>query len=314
MTSRATYQREWYHNNIESERARKRKRYQETREIKLKQAHERYLKNPNKIKAYGRKYSKEYYYIHRGERQTYSRSYAFKHQGQIAKYQALYRAKNKDKLSEYFIERRLRIKEEVLRHYSPELKCQNLKCAVKDGERRIDRLELDHVNDDGAKHRNLIRRGKVEGVVLYTWLKKNNYPPEYVMQVFCSNCNHIKEVERKEAKWNSIIHSLESERRRKYDQRLRLDQLFRYSPNLRCLSSLCTVEGGMGDIRTLSFQHIKHGGTKHKKEIGGSTIGFYQWLKRNPVQLDITVFCMSCQREDQIRFLRQQTLNRSKTN
>ena len=44
-------------------------------------------------------------------------------------------------------------------------------------------LTLDHVNDDGSKHRAQI--GKVN---IYRWLRDNGYPEGF--QVLCMNCNH----------------------------------------------------------------------------------------------------------------------------
>lgn len=46
-------------------------------------------------------------------------------------------------------------------------------------------LQIDHLLDDGAIHREVIGRGG-----LYAWLKKHNYPPGF--QVLCANCNFAK--------------------------------------------------------------------------------------------------------------------------
>jgi hypothetical protein len=51
------------------------------------------------------------------------------------------------------------------------------------GETDIRFLTLDHINNDGAQHRQ--RSGS--GINLYCWLKKNNYPE--CIQVLCYNCN-----------------------------------------------------------------------------------------------------------------------------
>jgi len=47
-------------------------------------------------------------------------------------------------------------------------------------------LTIDHINNDGNKHRKEISSG--DG--LYKWLKKHNYPEGF--QVLCMNCNHGK--------------------------------------------------------------------------------------------------------------------------
>jgi predicted restriction endonuclease len=51
-------------------------------------------------------------------------------------------------------------------------------------------LVIDHVNDNGAEER---RNEKTEK--FYRRIIANNFPPEY--QVLCSNCNSIKEFERR---------------------------------------------------------------------------------------------------------------------
>jgi len=45
-------------------------------------------------------------------------------------------------------------------------------------------LSIDHINNDGHKHRreNNIRTGEQ----MYRWLAKNNFPPGF--QVLCMNC------------------------------------------------------------------------------------------------------------------------------
>jgi hypothetical protein len=49
-------------------------------------------------------------------------------------------------------------------------------------------LDLDHINNDGAKHRR--DNNLTAGNQLYIWLRTNNYPPGF--QVLCSNCNRGK--------------------------------------------------------------------------------------------------------------------------
>jgi hypothetical protein len=48
-------------------------------------------------------------------------------------------------------------------------------------------LEIDHINNDGAAHRKLLKGG---GRHLYNWLRTNKYPPGF--QVLCANCNRAK--------------------------------------------------------------------------------------------------------------------------
>lgn len=58
------------------------------------------------------------------------------------------------------------------------------------GEDRIERLTIDHKNNDGA-----IQRKKLKcftGVRMYRWLIKNNFPENLGLQVLCFNCNCSK--------------------------------------------------------------------------------------------------------------------------
>lgn len=53
------------------------------------------------------------------------------------------------------------------------------------GDEHIEFLTIDHINNDGAKHRKKIFRKS-----MYYWLRKNNYPNGF--QVLCMNCNFSK--------------------------------------------------------------------------------------------------------------------------
>ena len=74
---------------------------------------------------------------------------------------------------------RRKLKQEVLSAYGGQCRC----C----GEKHFEFLTLDHVNNDGAKHRREL--GKVTAV--YRWAKMHNYPS--TLQVLCWNCNCAKQ-------------------------------------------------------------------------------------------------------------------------
>ena len=76
---------------------------------------------------------------------------------------------------------RVKLKEEVLRHYSPTLKCSCKNCPYPYP--GIDFLSLDHIDGKGDHGREIRRR-------LYQWIKNNNYPEGF--QVLCYNCNFAK--------------------------------------------------------------------------------------------------------------------------
>jgi len=68
-------------------------------------------------------------------------------------------------------------REKVIKHYGSRCKC----C----GETKIEFLEMDHINNDGAAHRR-----KLGYPSMYGWIVKNNYPKTF--QILCSNCNMSK--------------------------------------------------------------------------------------------------------------------------
>ena len=72
-----------------------------------------------------------------------------------------------------------KIKTNVFLHYSPQFKC--VKCGFSDEKA----LCIDHINNDGAKHRKRLGRKNI-----YSWIIKNNYP--VYLQVLCMNCNWEK--------------------------------------------------------------------------------------------------------------------------
>lgn len=86
-----------------------------------------------------------------------------------------------------------KLKMEILTHYSngkPYCVC----CL----ESEINFLTLDHIGNDGARHREKISGkkrhvgGSSAGAVTYYWVKKNNFPK--LFQVMCMNCNWGKRI------------------------------------------------------------------------------------------------------------------------
>ena len=59
------------------------------------------------------------------------------------------------------------------------------------GEQDKDVLVLDHIDNNGAKHRKEIDAERKVGV-LYSWIIKNKFPP--IFQVLCHNCNWKKHI------------------------------------------------------------------------------------------------------------------------
>ena len=72
------------------------------------------------------------------------------------------------------------LKREVYAHYG------NGKCACC-GETEWTFLTIDHINNDGTKHRKELRYHSACGHGFYVWLRKNKYPEGF--QILCQNCN-----------------------------------------------------------------------------------------------------------------------------
>jgi hypothetical protein len=76
----------------------------------------------------------------------------------------------------------LKAKMKVIAHYGGQ--CADCK------EDRIERLTIDHKNDDGAEQRR--KYGYKTGSRFYRWLIKNQFPDYLELQVLCFNCNCSK--------------------------------------------------------------------------------------------------------------------------
>lgn len=70
---------------------------------------------------------------------------------------------------------------EIIKHYSPELKCQNCGYAI------YEALQIDHINGGGRKEAKSYgsRYGYYRSII------ERGFPPDY--QILCSNCNILKE-------------------------------------------------------------------------------------------------------------------------
>lgn len=81
-----------------------------------------------------------------------------------------------------------RLKDEVFEAYG------GYRCVCC-GESTKEFLTLDHIHNDGSKHRELFGgRNSSAGFSysLYLWIIKNNFPP--IFQVLCANCNWGKRL------------------------------------------------------------------------------------------------------------------------
>jgi hypothetical protein len=79
----------------------------------------------------------------------------------------------------------------ILAYGGPNPKCACPGCD----ENRLPFLTIDHINNDGGKHRDELAPTKglpPGGGVVFRWLKKNGYPSGY--RVMCYNCNMARGI------------------------------------------------------------------------------------------------------------------------
>lgn len=164
------YQKEYRQNHKDK----KKEYYQNNKDKFSIKAKEYYQKNKEKIKIQ----RKEYYQNNKGKICKQDKIYYQKNKDRIKEYQQ----KNKDRIKEYKLENKL----QVFNHYSNyDIKCN---CC---GERQMEFLSIDHINNDGAKHvRYEGAKYKLSGGNLVNWLIQNNFPSGF--QILCMNCNWAK--------------------------------------------------------------------------------------------------------------------------
>ena len=78
-----------------------------------------------------------------------------------------------------------RLKAEVLKQYGEFCR----RCGFSD----YRALQIDHINNDGAKERRTLGGKDFSGHRFYRWLKSRGWPEGY--QTLCANCNTIKYIE-----------------------------------------------------------------------------------------------------------------------
>ena len=162
-------------------------------------------------------------------------------------------------------DRKLRVKIEVLRHYSGgDPRCKAC------GEAEVRFLGLDHVNGDGAKQRREASSALVRHS--FSWAKAHGFPAD--LQVLCHNCNlkrHISANAGKSASARSL-------------RRLKEKVLGHYSGGSpKC--SLCDVV----DLDVLTIDHMNGGGSKHKRQVGN----LYRHLRDSDFPDGFRVLCFN---------------------
>ena len=140
-------------------------------------------KDPEDAKKWSLEYNKRSEVKARNKKRRQTSEYkAWKKQ-----YHKEYVKKNRLELNKKTKERNLKVKEEVLSHYSKKLSNSDVPCCNCCGEHEfLIFLSIDHITD-----RKNVTHGKgYWGSQMYRYLRRNGYPPGY--QVLCINCNSAK--------------------------------------------------------------------------------------------------------------------------
>ena len=156
------------------------------------------FKDIERKRAYFEAYLAQYRPKHQERINELSRQWHQRNRDKVRQKHARYYEQNQDRLraqnnqwkranrahvAEYGREWGFSLKAEVLTHYgNGKLAC--VSCGFAD----IRALSIDHINNDGAKHR---REDKlIGGRGIYRWLKEQGYPEGF--QTLCMNCQWIK--------------------------------------------------------------------------------------------------------------------------
>jgi hypothetical protein len=156
-----------------------RKYYLEHKEQEAGQRKKWRLEHQEKIKVK----NEAYYATHQEEIKAYRKTYYAIHKEHLIQRGREYKLKNKEYWSLHEKEYRISCKRRVFDHYGNKCAC----C----GESTYEFLTIDHVNNDGAKHRRELGKGRYSyGGNMASWLIKNNFPKGF--QILCFNCNCAK--------------------------------------------------------------------------------------------------------------------------
>lgn len=117
-------------------------------------------------------------------KKSYGKNYYKTHKSELYEKQKIYLIKNKEKHNKSRRDLDLKRKLKVYNHYSN----YNIQCNCC-GEKELDFLSIDHVNNDGNVHRKTMKYDR-----LHRWLYKNNFPSGF--QILCMNCNMSKHKDR----------------------------------------------------------------------------------------------------------------------
>lgn len=222
-----------------------------------------------------RKSAKHGIYIQRYQqrRTELNKQYYIKNRQTILKNLRDYRANNADRLKE----RKIALKLDVFAAYGGAF-------CVKCGESRLSALTLDHIAQDGAKHRN---NGRPWGITLYRQLRRQRFPNGF--RVLCSNCNILVWLQYRDGLPRSTTKSATHQRERAQ---------FVKSLVMSRLGNKCIV-CGIDDVRILTVHHTLNNGAMARKVTGGRGGNrYYEHLIKTNDLSNLECRCFSCNDAD----------------
>ena len=158
------------------------------------------------------------------------------------------------------------------------------RCAVC-GEDKLDRLALDHVNNDGHAHRMLTRRS---GVKLYSHLKTCKWPPGF--QVLCHNCNILK---------RSVRYAARAETRKQRSTLARArwikEQVASRYGGGKAACSFC----GYNQLEALTLDHVNNDGCLTRGKLSPGRTAYLK-LMRDGYPPGYQTLCFCCNMEKEI--------------
>jgi len=205
-------------------------------------------------------------------------------------YARKYYAKNKEK-----IQIRAREWARDNRHkvvaYQEKLKAGTLaayggRCALC-GETNVEFLSIDHVANDGAKHRQELNPNQS---TIHIWARRNGYPSS--LRCLCMNCNitEFYKFRRKIVPVPSVKAETRKERHKYASilnrEKLRRETMAAYGGKCEC----CEYD----KIEALTLDHVNRDGAEFRRNVAGGGHKTYQWVKKNNYPSTFRCLCMNC--------------------
>jgi len=147
-------------------------------------------------------------------------------------------------------------------------------------------LDIDHIHNTGHLDNKRFSDDRQRNAYYV------KHPIEAInnLQILCSNCNTIKEYERKNKKWNESTHSTRSIRDHEEYQKLK-NSVFQILGGHKCSNPQC----GFNDHRALHIDHI-HGDGRLDRENYSRQNDLFRFIITNSdeVKKKLQILCANC--------------------